>query len=481
MKAIFLSLTSLLFITMLPVKAQNDILIKPLPQNRQQTIEGWGSSLCWWAHMVGQWEDEAKIDSIVKLITSPEYLNMNIFRYNIGGGDNPQHYSTPGNPGHMASGKGVRAELQGFWPSQEGPYDWTSDSGQRKIMLKIKANRSDAVFEAFSNSPPYWMTYSGCSAGNDPSDTDNLKPAYYEMFCDYLINVCKFYKDSYGIEFKTLEPFNESLSAYWGYLGSQEGCHFDLNSQIELLKVLAPKLESSDLNTVISASDETNIHDFILAMNGYIKVGNIMEHIGQINTHTYSGTDDQRIEAQTISKLINKPFWQSETGPGRGGRSSFESNLGLAQKMFKDLQLMQPVAWLDWQMVEESNETWCQIRGNFENETFDIVKNLYVRMQVTRFIKQGYVIINSGNSNVLTAISPESNELVMVVINNTSAIQDFFFDLSDFKNYGDEAKIFRTSTSENCMELSNINSAGSQFSYESPSRSITTLILPVQI
>ena len=78
------------------------------PTLRYQKLEGWGSSLCWWAAQVGNW-DEKKVDEIVDLITSPDKLNMNIFRYNIGGGDDPAHAD-----GHMVKGKGKRAEMERF-------------------------------------------------------------------------------------------------------------------------------------------------------------------------------------------------------------------------------------------------------------------------------------------------------------------------------------------------------------------------------
>ena len=65
------------------------------PGQRYQSIEGWGSSLCWWAGQVGRW-DKAKIDTLVELFTAPDKLNMNLFRYNIGGGDDPSHAD-----GHM--------------------------------------------------------------------------------------------------------------------------------------------------------------------------------------------------------------------------------------------------------------------------------------------------------------------------------------------------------------------------------------------
>ena len=273
--------------------------------------------------MVGRWDD-ARIDSLITCLTDPEQLNMNIFRYNIGGGDDPSHAD-----GHMVKGKGKRAEMEGFKASETAPYNWDADTGQRKILLKIKEKRPDAIFEAFSNSAPYWMTISGCSGGNDPANTDNLKPEYYDMFCDYLIDVCLHYKERYGITFKTLEPFNEATSDYWGYLGSQEGCHFDAESQIKLLRILYPKLKASGLNTVISASDETNLISAIRVAKAYTQAGDIWEKIGQFNTHTYSGTNPQRKELHQIISEIQKPFWQSETGPSEG--SGFESNLLLTQ------------------------------------------------------------------------------------------------------------------------------------------------------
>ena len=70
------------------VQTKDTVVLQP--EMTYQSLEGWGSSLCWWATQVGKW-DEAKVDSIVDMLTSPDQLNMNIFRYNIGGGDDPSH------------------------------------------------------------------------------------------------------------------------------------------------------------------------------------------------------------------------------------------------------------------------------------------------------------------------------------------------------------------------------------------------------
>jgi len=439
------------------------------PKQTHQIVEGWGSSLCWWAAQVGNWDD-AKIDSIIDLITSPDKLNMNIFRYNIGGGDDPLHAD-----GHMVKGKGKRAEMEGFKASPDAPYNWAADNGQRKLMLKIKAKRPDAIFEAFSNSPPYWMTYSGCAAGNVDPLKDNLKPEYYEVFCDYLIDVCKNYKEHYGIEFRTLEPFNESTSNYWYNEGSQEGCHFEPETQMKIIRILAPKLQASGLKTVISASDETNIASCIRVLKAYGSAGDILNKIGQINTHTYSGNNTERFEARQLVKSIGKPFWQSETGPSRRSKTSLGSNLGLAQKLFDDLRYMQPIAWLDWQLMEENNDTWCLMHCNFKSQEYKIVKNFYVRMQITRFFRQGYKLIETNDDNVLAATNSDKTELVVAVINTFETNRDFTLKLNSFSPK--LVKGYRTSANENCSEFAVPGVEGTSVLYTSPPQSLTTFVI----
>lgn len=452
-------------------KIISQININPLQSF--QTIEGWGSSLCWWAIQVGNWS-EARVDSIIDIITSPDKLNMNIFRYNIGGGDDPSHLG-----GHMVKGKGKRAEMEGFKASADAPYDWTADKGQRTIMLKIKEKRPDAVFEAFSNSPPYWMTFSGCSAGNIDPMEDNLRPEYYEAFCNYLLDVCKNYKDQYGLEFKTLEPFNESTSNYWRYLGSQEGCHFTSETQLKIIRILHPKLMASGFKTVISASDETNIASFLKVLKVYQSAGDILERVGQLNTHTYSGTNDERLEAFKLVEATGKPFWQSETGPSGDRKSNFESNLSLTQKLFDDMRIMRPQAWLDWQLMEEGNEVWCLMKCNFDSHDYNIVKNLYVRMQITRFFKPGYIMIETGNEEVLAASNPGKTELVVSVINKSNQPKSLNLNLSVFPKFGNKILAYRTSTTENCIQILAPTLNNKAISYDAPGLSLTTFTIPL--
>jgi O-glycosyl hydrolase len=369
--------------------------------------------------------------------------------------------------------------MEGFKSTANAPYNWEADKGQRTLMLKIKAKRPDAVFEAFSNSPPYWMTFSRCAGGNVDPMKDNLKPEYYEAFCDYLIDVCKHYKKQYGLEFKTLEPFNEATSNYWNYLGSQEGCHFTPETQMKIIRILDQKLKTSGLKTVISASDETNIASCINVLKAYQAAGDILGKIGQINTHTYSGNNSERKEAHQLTKSIGKPFWQSETGPSGKSTTSFGSNLGLAQKLFDDMRYMKPQAWLDWQLMEEGNEVWCLMRCNFNAQEYKIVKNFYVRMQITRFFKQGYTMIETDKDEILAAINPEKTELVVAIVNRSDLPKTYSLKLTDVGRLGEKVAVYRTGIDENCDRISSGSVKNQAISYDAPGQSLTTFIVPL--
>ena len=445
------------------------------PNDRfKKPFEGWGVSLCWWANMCGKWSDE-NIDQIVDWLVSRDGLNYNIFRYNIGGGDDPLNRHC--DPHHMGKGKGLRAEMEGFKDSINAEYNWSRDAAQRKIMLKIKEKRPDAIFEAFSNSCPYYMTYSGCCAGNVNALQDNLKPEYYEAFAHYLVDVCKFYKDSFNIEFKTLEPFNEPVTDYWNANGSQEGCHFSTTAQIAFLKVLAPVLKESGLKTVISASDETSVEQSVTDFKAYASDSIALGLIGQWNTHTYTVSNHARAKIRALCTTYDKTLWMSEVGSGGSGISG---NLTLAQILMKDIRYIRPEAWVDWQYMEEGNDQWGLLSGSFANQTCQRVKNYYVRQQISRYITVGSRFLSVPNEQMLAALNPTGDSLIIVALNSKAFSVCHKIDLSFFSKVGGSITATRTSNTEANAVVSDFKLRGTMLSVSLPSYSITTLVCPVR-
>lgn len=441
------------------------------PHDTAQPFEGWGVSLCWWANMCGKWPD-SKIDEIVDWLVSPEGLNYRIFRYNIGGGEDPQNRHCDLH--HMGKGKGLRAEMEGFKDSTNGAYHWERDAAQRKILLKIKEKRPDAIIEAFSNSCPYYMTFSGCVGGNSNPAADNLRPEYYEEFAHYLVDVCQHYKDSYGIEFDTLEPFNEAMSDYWGINGTQEGCHFDKESQVKFIRVLSPILKASGLRTVISASDETSVAQSVEALTHYRDEG-VLPLIGQWNTHTYIADNASRQKLAALAAQCGIKLWMSEVGSGGKG---IAGNLDLAQRLITDMRLLRPEAWVDWQYMEEKSDQWCTINGSFADATYKKVKNYYVRQQFSRFIREGYTILNTSCGQALAARSADGKTYVVVAINFSDEPITHNIDLTTIKGVKAKSiKAWRTSESEDVQSIRGYKLKKRHLIYEMPALSATTFVI----
>ena len=129
-------------------------LVKIDPAARRQTFEGWGTSLCWWANRVGGWSATAR--------------NAVVDAHRRSGGRArlqhlPLQHRRRREPGARAHGPVARdARLQ----DASGTWNWDADANQRNVLQRIVERDPNAILEAFSNSPPYWMTKSGCASGN---------------------------------------------------------------------------------------------------------------------------------------------------------------------------------------------------------------------------------------------------------------------------------------------------------------------------
>ncbi len=436
------------------------------PSIKYQTFEGWGTSLCWWAVLAGKWSEANRYKLIGAIVDPDTGLGYSIFRYNIGGGDQPGH-------NHLTKGDGGAA-VPGFKPTETGSYDWNADPYQRAILLDIVSRNNNCIFEAFSNSPPWWMTKSGCVSGNTNGE-DNLKEDYFDNFADYLSDVVKHYKENWNITFRTVEPFNEPNAGWWKANGTQEGCGFKSNQSkmiTELGKALAAKGLSPQ--TSVSAADESSIEQALKSLNTYDV--SALGYLTQINTHSYSGYTSRTQLAQKASSL-GKRIWQSESGPLH---KDDDSNIALwmADVIIKDIRDMKAQAWIDWQICDPVS-TWQTITANHSTQRFSYPVRYYMHAAFSRFIRPGSQIISSNNSNTIAAIVPERGSLVIVSRNGTSSNTSYTFDLSKFAKIGTAANTYLFSLPGSLVSKPDIQLTSSkQLIVTVPSQSILTCVIP---
>ncbi len=453
------------------------------PAVRYQEVEGWGGSLCWWANIMGGYSD-TDVLKICDWVTDPKGLNMNIFRFNIGGGDNPEHH-------HM---RGDGGDMPGYKLTASDPYDWSQDANQRRILQQLIKSRvsqtgvNDIIVEAFSNSPPWWMTRSGCSAGSTEGNVANLKPDMYDDFADYLTEVTRYYHDSLGITFHTLEPFNEPFSTWWKAFGGQEGCYFGQADQEKMIRELYSSLQSKNMlgYCTITAMDSNTLDECFSGITGYKSAGDILPKISKINAHSYFGSDNSRTSLATFSHQNSIKLWQSESGPLNMKGSAEELILAMAARIVRDMKEMKCEAWIDWQIAADNSPTWGLIVGKYNEPLHPVAKGdgYYIRSQFSRFIRPGYNIIDCKDPKTLVALSPDDTELVIVIVNETATEATHSYDLGAFKTAGPAAQRYRSGkVNESYTEKlakTNVTLPGETLDYTAPKYSVTTFIIPVE-
>ena len=372
-------------------------------------FRGWGTSLAWWARGVGDWPEKT-LDDLVRLVTDPhDGLGLTVFRYNIGGGDRPEHH-------HLRHW----GDIPGFKAAPDAPYDWNADAAQRRVLLKLlKAAGDAAVVEGFSNSPPWWMTASGCVSGAADGGA-NLKPEFEPAFADYLAEVAKAYKQRYGVTFASLSPMNEPDVKWWKAGGNQEGMHVPRDQQARLVRLARAALDQRGLrNTRVSANDANSIDDALAALRSFDAA--TRHALGQVNTHSYNGS--KRADLRDAADACQKPVWVSETGPLYLRGSEYEQLLQVAQRLVIDINDLRPEVWCTWQIVDRG--PWGCVHESRAPQTFDVGKAFDVLAAFTRHIRPGDRFVKLKGDSVLAAVSAARGEVTLVLVNRDRSPQPF--------------------------------------------------------
>ncbi|HVT13289.1 MAG TPA: glycoside hydrolase [Fimbriimonadaceae bacterium] len=418
------------------------------PSVKLQKWDGWGTSLAWWGNVVGQMP--AVRDSLTARIFG--YLKLNIVRYNIGGGENPAHR-------HMWP----RAQMEGFLDAK-GKWDWSRDAGQRWVLQRAKqlgANR----FEAFSNSPPYFMTISKCASGGRDGKP-NLPASKVDAFADYLATVCEHFRTAWGISFETLEPMNEPSATWWKFGGKQEGCRVPAGEeQSRLIEAVGHALAKRHSKTHVSASDE---NDFDTAVKSWDALSPEAKGlVWRIDTHAYSGTKQKELLQRAVA--AKKELWVSEEG------EKDSTGWTMAERIIKDLREMMPTAWIDWQAIDQTGSGWGFIDMDVNGRKPGYVENkkLYVFANFSRFIAPGSRFVSIDDDQSISAI--EGDKLVIVTLNR-GAERFVHYDLSRFGRLG-ALHAYRTSAKENLAEIDAQLANGARLDMLLPEGSITTIVV----
>jgi len=185
-----------------------------------------------------------------------------------------------------------------------------------------------------------------CSTGY--GGTDGLDA---DAYARYLVGVLEAFH-ARGINFSTIDPFNEPNSHFWPSAGHQEGANFDSGApEQKVVTALCSALRSATqpLETGISFNDGNKPRE---TKDGLDQLSDPL-CVTQINTHTYEdqGQADLRKKVEDHNSSTKDP-----SATWKLSMSEFGSSLPMtiAVQIADDLQELRPSTWVYWQAIDNA-------------------------------------------------------------------------------------------------------------------------------
>lgn len=273
-------------------------------QTVQSDFYGFGTSACWWSQEV---KDEETRKDLAKELFSTDGLGINIYRYNVGGGVNPEH-NRVGTPWRTTESFYYYNEATG-----EYEYDFTRDANAQAFLFEAlnQENSSVDTVILFANSPHYSMTVSGEASGNYEQGVTNITPEHYQEFVDYFLTITEYFI-SQGVPVKYISPINEPQWDWSGGWVGQEGCHYEPEQVYKLMAMFSKGIDDRNIDVKLSAPESGEIGgNGELTYEYFDKLGSdkeLYKNIGSLAYHSY-WSDDIHIMKEELGNNLKRDLY----------------------------------------------------------------------------------------------------------------------------------------------------------------------------
>lgn len=471
------------------------------PSVQYQTIQGWGTSLAWWAEGTGGWSDAGQRGRLADALFDPDSgLGLNVVRYNIGGYGPGETCSAPFRTG-------------GAEPTFEpAPGQWKPDADPNQIgMLQAAVDQGANVIDGIAYSAPVWMTRNGCTQGAPPvagqRTADNLDPAHQKDFAEYLAAAAVQLRAD-GLPLNTIDPFNEPSVTPWVGNARQEGMNADEQTRAAVIGDLHRQLSDGAAahTTGISGPDEATTPAAASEAAGYSLTNpDVRGDLDQLNGHNYQAAATRDDAFGNLGTRDNTPVWMSEWGDGATAGAPTPDQMGsavqLSQRILKNEDQMHPTAWVAWQAVDgpvdggNINDLWGLVWADIAPglpqpvscpaderdarypDTLCYPKRYWVMGNYSKYVRPGYRMLYTTDANTFVAYDAGTHQLVIVATNPATTAVQRSYDLSRFASIGPNAAVHLTDAGHNLATTPAASTDANGLTVTLPAQSVTTYVL----
>ncbi len=431
-----------------------------------QTFESFGTSSCWWSQTI---EDDATAKEIARLLYDDETgLGLDIYRYNIGGGEKDNPDCRIGDPNRRTESFYVLNEETG-----EYEFDFTRDANSRR-MLDYAVEYGANQIILFCNSPHFSMTASGHASGGLTEYASNLPKENYAAFVEYVLTIADWFV-AQGYPISAISPINEPQWKWGGDWVGQEGCHYTPDETVEVLEMFALEMQKRNSPYKLSGPESGELSPgYYEYVDKFFASPILNEFCDSISGHSYWLDNNIPVKEQFGVKMAeqypDKKLEMSEWCelPLTIDSTTIESGLYMANIIVQDLNCMNAVSWQSWTAV--NGDGLMEIRDG----KLVIYSRYHAFRQFTDFIRPGMVRVDvfdslEADSRIASTAFTDGEETVIVLVNNSDSETEIR--LGGF--YGEMQKHI-TDSEHGCEE---IYSGRFMKKNTLPAKSITTIIL----
>ncbi|SHJ06477.1 glycoside hydrolase [Pseudozobellia thermophila] len=477
-----------------------------------QTLHNFGASDAWAAQFTGLWPDEKRkqmADWLFSMETdaqgSPKGIGLSAWRFNIGAGSAPQ--------GEESGIKDPWRRTEGFMQSN-GTYDWQRQAGQQWF-LKAAKERGVGQFIAFVNSPPIQLTKNGKGHSEDGLAA-NISHANYAAYANFLADVWLHFRDSVGVYFDYVSPFNEPQ---WEWKGGQEGSPWNNKELAAATRVIdsvfrveniAAQLEITEAGAIDYLTGTKKKHhnrsdqiETFFSPSSPDYLGNLGTLAPKVAAHSYFTTwpveklkrERERI-AEKLAKYPSLEYWMSEycilenneeiKGKGRG--LGMQTALYVARLIHADLTMANASAWHWWLAMSpyDFKDGLIYHDKNREDGAIHDSKLLWALGNYSRFIRPGAkrisvayeglnTVENLREGLLLSAYKNKDDGIVVVIVNQNDQVGHLKLNMAHYTANRVEAYI--TNESYNLQKKHDYPMTDGQIRVLP--KSVTTLVISV--
>ncbi|WP_194530062.1 glycoside hydrolase family 30 protein [Zobellia roscoffensis] len=450
-----LLLTVFVFGICCKVMAQNSSIEVYINKDiEHQTLHNFAASDAWAAQFTGLWPDEKRnqmADWLFSMETnaqgSPKGIGLSAWRFNIGAGSEAQ--------GDSSGIKDPWRRTEGFLRNN-GTYNWQKQAGQQWF-LKAAKDRGVNQFIAFVNSPPIQLTKNGKGHSEDGLSA-NLSTENYGAYANFLVNVFHHFKDSVGVDFDYISPFNEPQ---WEWKGGQEGSPWNNNELASAARVIDSVFRVENIPAQLEVTEagaidyltgtkkkhnnRSNQIETFFNVSGPDYLGGLNSLAPKVAAHSYFTTwpiEKLKRERERIAeKLLKYPYLEYEMSEycilenneeikGKGSGLGMQTALYVARVIHADLTIANASVWHWWLAMSpyDFKDGLIYHDKHMEDGVIYDSKLLWAFGNYSRFIRPGALRISAiykndtstetlQNGVLISAYKNKDNSMVVVAVN----------------------------------------------------------------